>query len=87
MRISAIKLEFLILIENEFFIFLTPGVRIGFEQELYVDEEGNTIEVCARIFNGDLERNLVVSISSMDMTARGESLIIRIMMQLCVELY
>ena len=45
-----------------------------------MDDEGNTVEVCARIFSGSLERDLVVSISSMDMTARGESPIIRIVL-------
>ena len=47
------------------------GVTVGFEQTLYLTQEGFTIEVCVRILDGSVERDVVVEVSSSDGTASG----------------
>ncbi len=46
-------------------------MTIGFARTMYMDEEGNVIEVCAVLTEGTLERNAVVVASSNDDTATG----------------
>ena len=47
-------------------------VLIGFEMERYRGDEGETVEVCAILFNGTLEKSLVVDITSRDLSATGK---------------
>ena len=47
------------------------GVTIGFEETLFLSEEGAVVEVCVRILEGSLERNAVVEIASGGGTADG----------------
>ncbi len=56
---------------NAFTVFNYIAVTIGFERTMYMDEEGNVIEVCAVLTEGTLERNAVVVASSNDDTATG----------------
>lgn len=46
-------------------------VVIGFEMEQYQGEEGETVEVCAMLRNGSLERDLLVQIFTEDLSAKG----------------
>ena len=46
-------------------------VVIGFEMEQYQGEEGETVEVCAMLRNGSLERDLLVQIFTEDLSAKS----------------
>ena len=48
-------------------------VVIGFEMETYQGDEGQTVEVCAIVRNGTLERSVLVEIFTGDLTAEGIS--------------
>ena len=48
-------------------------MTIGFEQIIYSVEEGDTIEVCAIITSGSLERDAEVVVTSSDLTATGKT--------------
>ena len=45
---------------------------IGFEEMVYPVMEGDVVEVCAVLMSGELERDVVVRVSSADGTAMGE---------------
>jgi hypothetical protein len=48
------------------------GVGIDFEQPQYsVNEENGTIEVCAVIMEGGLERNITITLATRNGTATG----------------
>ena len=47
------------------------AVTIGFEQTLFLAEEGDIVEVCARLLMGTLERDVEVVASSRDGSAEG----------------
>ena len=47
-------------------------VVIGFEMESYQGDEGQSIEVCAILFNGTLEQSVIVEIFTGDMSALGK---------------
>ena len=48
-------------------------VRIGLDRTAYtVDEDRNTVEVCARIIDGSLERSVEVDLFTRDMTAESQ---------------
>ena len=47
-------------------------VVIGFEMERYQGDEGDTVQVCAILSNGTLERSIVVDITSGDLSAIGK---------------
>ncbi len=47
-------------------------MTIGFESTTYTTEEGTTVEVCAVIISGMLEREAVVTLTSRDGSAEGE---------------
>ena len=49
-------------------------VVIGFEMEQYQGEEGGTVEVCAVLTNGTLERSLFVELFTSDVSAEGRLL-------------
>ena len=49
-----------------------PEVVIGFEETVYPAEEGDEVEVCVVLVSGELERDVVVRVSSADGTATGE---------------
>ena len=38
-----------------------------------VDEDGGTVEVCARVLDGSLETSVVTSVESVDGSAEGEN--------------
>ena len=44
-------------------------VVIGFEMESYQGDEGQSVEVCARLFNGTLEQSVIVEIFTGDISA------------------
>ena len=49
-------------------------MTIGFEEMVYrVDEDGGTVEVCARVLDGSLETSVVTSVESVDGSAEGEN--------------
>ncbi len=51
---------------------LSSGVTIGLEMTTYfTDETGGPLTICARMFLGNLERNLSVTLVSADGTAVG----------------
>ena len=50
-------------------------VVIGFEMEQYQGNEGETVEVCAVLLNGTLERSLIIDIFTVDVSAQGLRLI------------
>jgi hypothetical protein len=53
------------------------GVRIDFEQPEYsVNEENGTIEVCAVIMEGGLERNITITLATRNGTAIGKKAIL-----------
>ena len=54
--------------------FCMPSeVRIGLDRTAYtVDEDRNTVEVCARIIDGSLERSVEVDLFTSDMTAESQ---------------
>ena len=57
-------------------INLLPGVTIGLERVTYNVTEGvGTVEVCAVLLNGTLARNAVVTLSTLDDSATGKSLL------------
>ena len=53
------------------FLFLS-GVTIGFERTEYSTPENSTVEVCAVIIQGSLEREVTVSVSTAPNTATGK---------------
>ena len=54
-------------------VSLITGVTIDLEDPSYsVNEENGTIEVCAVITSGSLERSVVVTIETAEGTATGE---------------
>ena len=46
-------------------------MTIGFEIISYEMKEGTTVEVCAIIVSGELDREAVITLSSSDGTAQG----------------
>ena len=46
-------------------------VVIGFEMEQYQGEEGGTVEVCAVLMNGTLERSLEIALFTGNISAQG----------------
>ena len=47
-------------------------VIIGFENEMYsVDEVAGEVEVCARILDGELERDVIVVLATQPRSADG----------------
>ena len=49
-------------------------VTIGIEDpEVEVDEDAGTAEVCVRVLDGELNREVIVTLSTSDGTAIGES--------------
>ncbi len=46
-------------------------MTIGFEETTYATEEGTTVEVCAVVVSGMLEREAVVTLTSRDGSAEG----------------
>lgn len=46
-------------------------MTIGFEQTLYLAEEGDVVEVCVLVLSGTLEREVMVTVRSTDGTAMG----------------
>ncbi len=49
-----------------------PAVTMGFDSTAYATEEGTTVEVCAVIISGMLEREAVVTLTSRDGSAESE---------------
>ena len=49
-----------------------PEVVIGFEETVYPAMEGEEVTVCVVLVSGELERDVVVRVSSADGTATGE---------------
>ena len=45
---------------------------IGFEETVYPSMEGEEVTVCVVLVSGELERDVVVRVSSADGTATGE---------------
>ena len=55
-------------------VTLFAVVTIGIEDpEIEVDEDAGTAEVCVRVLAGELSRNVIVTLSTSDGTAFGES--------------
>ena len=54
--------------------FLPTGITIGLTNTTFVVTEGDGafVEVCARVFEGMLERNAVVTLQTMDSTALSQ---------------
>ena len=50
---------------------IPSGVTIGFEQTSYTVEEGLVVEVCVLVTSGTLERNAIVTLSSINDEAVG----------------
>ena len=48
-------------------------VVIGFEMETYRGDEGTTVEVCAVVIDGALERSTAVEVFTADLTAEGNT--------------
>ncbi len=48
-------------------------MTIGFENTSYTTDEGTTVEVCALITSGPLERDVTVTLTSSDGSAEGAS--------------
>ena len=54
-------------------ILFSTGVTIGFENETYSSDEGQrSVEVCARVINGGLQRNVEVTLVTQDGSAMGK---------------
>ena len=53
-------------------MFLYSEVTIGFEQTMYTVEEGLVVEVCVLVTDGTLERDAIVTLSSVDDEAVGK---------------
>ena len=52
--------------------FISLDVTIGFDPSTYsVNEASMTVKVCARILDGSLQRDAVVTLSTSDGTATG----------------
>ncbi len=56
---------------NKLASFYSSAVTIGFEITEYTTDEGTTVEVCALIHSGTLEREVTVSLTSSDGSAEG----------------
>ncbi len=53
-----------------FQIFIRIAVTIGLEDpEIVVDEDAGTVEICARIMDGVLDRQITVTLTTSDDTA------------------
>ena len=56
----------------QFFLYST-GVTIGFENETYPSDEGQgSVEVCVRVIDGGLQRDVEVSLVTQDGSAVGK---------------
>ena len=73
-------------------IFPPVGVRIGIHSPVFTTEEGSNVTVCAQLMGGELERDVVVTLSTQDgsATSGGEictcmyqNLMCSILIQLC----
>ena len=55
------------------YTLFSAGVTIGFENETYSSDEGQrSVEVCARVINGRLQRNVEVMLVTQDGSAVGK---------------
>ena len=55
------------------FILFSTGVTIGFENETYSSDEGQgSVEVCARVIDGGLQRDVEVALVTQDGSAVGK---------------
>ena len=53
-------------------ILCSTGVTIGFENETYPSDEGQgSVEVCARVIDGGLQRGVEVTLVTQDGSAIG----------------
>ena len=53
-------------------IFFSTGVTIGFENETYQSDEGQgSVEVCARVIDGGLQRDVEVTLVTQNGSAVG----------------
>ena len=53
-------------------IIFFPGVTIGFEQVMYTVYEGDEVEVCVNLLNGELDNRTVgVTLATDDMLGSG----------------
>jgi hypothetical protein len=53
-------------------IFLHPGITVGLMQTSYnTPETGGPLSVCVEMFEGNLERNVSLTITTSDDTAIG----------------
>ena len=53
-------------------VFLHPGITVGLVETSYnTPETGGPLSVCAEMFNGNLARNVSLTITSSDGTAIG----------------
>ena len=54
-------------------ILFSTGVTIGFENETYSSDEGqSSVEVCTTVINGGLQRNVEVTLVTQDGSAVGK---------------
>ena len=54
-------------------ILFSTGVTIGFENETYSSDEGQgSVEVCVRVIDGGLQRDVEVSLVTQDGSAVGK---------------
>ena len=51
--------------------FISAAITIGFEQTMYIVDEGGQTEVCTILISGTLEKEVFVSVDSSDGTANG----------------
>jgi hypothetical protein len=52
--------------------FLHPGITVGLMQTSYnISETGGPLSVCVEMFEGNLERNVSLSLTTSDGTAIG----------------
>ena len=53
--------------------FFSPALTIGLQRTIYTVNEGNPlVMVCAQVTSGAVGRETIASLSSQDITARGE---------------
>lgn len=64
-----------LLLQGQFFIMtcapIYSGIEIGLERTVYTASEGDTVEVCARVVEGELERVVEVALSTVEGSATG----------------
>ena len=60
-------------VHKSYYLYPHAAVNITLEQEVYeIPEDGGSLDICAILSDGVLERNVIVSLSTANGTAFGE---------------